>query len=93
MPQTAPVLESPDSPLVEWHGAQRWIRAAAADSVGVRAAAERVGGHATLFAPADAAATGRFTRPVPPLDRIHRELKREFDPAGVFNAGRLYPDF
>ena len=28
-----------------------------------------------------------------PLDRIHRELKREFDPAGMFNRGRLYPDF
>ena len=27
----------------------------------------------------------------PPLDRIHRELKREFDPAGIFNRGRLYP--
>ena len=27
----------------------------------------------------------------PPLDRIHRELKRAFDPAGVLNPGRLYP--
>jgi glycolate oxidase FAD binding subunit len=26
-----------------------------------------------------------------PLDRIHRELKKAFDPAGVFNPGRLYP--
>ena len=26
-----------------------------------------------------------------PLDRIHRELKQAFDPAGVFNRGRLYP--
>ena len=28
-----------------------------------------------------------------PLDRIHRKLKREFDPAGIFNRGRMYPDF
>ena len=35
----------------------------------------------------------RFTPLAAPLDRIHRELKREFDPAGIFNRGRLYPDF
>jgi glycolate oxidase FAD binding subunit len=23
---------------------------------------------------------------------IHRRLKREFDPAGIFNPGRMYPD-
>jgi glycolate oxidase FAD binding subunit len=27
-----------------------------------------------------------------PLQRIHRALKREFDPAGILNPGRLYPD-
>jgi len=27
------------------------------------------------------------------LLRIHRELKHEFDPAGIFNRGRLYSDF
>jgi glycolate oxidase FAD binding subunit len=26
-----------------------------------------------------------------PLDRIHRELKKSFDPSGLFNPGRLYP--
>ena len=44
-----------------------------------------------LFAPgARAAAAGhrRFAPLAAPLDRIHRELKREFDPAGIFNRGR-----
>ena len=27
-----------------------------------------------------------------PLMRIHRELKRAFDPDGLYNPGRLYPD-
>jgi glycolate oxidase FAD binding subunit len=31
-----------------------------------------------------------------PLDaarmRLHRELKAAFDPAGIFNPGRLYPE-
>jgi glycolate oxidase FAD binding subunit len=93
VPQTAPVLELPESPLVEWHGGQRWVRAAASDGVGIRETAARAGGHATLFAPVDRSATHRFTPLATPLARIHRELKREFDPAGVFNRGRLYPDF
>ena len=37
VPQTAPVLDLPEPPLVEWHGAQRWVRADAGD--GERAAA------------------------------------------------------
>jgi glycolate oxidase FAD binding subunit len=27
----------------------------------------------------------------PVLERIHRDLKRAFDPHGVLNPGRLYP--
>ena len=26
------------------------------------------------------------------LAQIHRRLKAEFDPAGIFNRGRMYPD-
>ncbi len=33
-----------------------------------------------------------FAPLTPALDRIHRELKKAFDPDGVFNPGRLYPD-
>ncbi|MFM7970930.1 MAG: FAD-linked oxidase C-terminal domain-containing protein [Betaproteobacteria bacterium] len=29
----------------------------------------------------------------PVLLRIHRQLKAAFDPHGVFNRGRLHPDF
>ncbi|MEN9378302.1 MAG: hypothetical protein RL710_3459, partial [Pseudomonadota bacterium] len=29
----------------------------------------------------------------PPIDRIHEQLKAEFDPAGIFNRGRLYPQW
>ncbi|WP_374669963.1 glycolate oxidase subunit GlcE [Ramlibacter sp.] len=93
VPQTAPVLDLPDSPLVEWHGGQRWVRATAAEGAAVRAAATAAGGHATLFRTARPDVAARLQ----PLDavqaRIQRALKREFDPAGVFNPGRLYPDF
>jgi glycolate oxidase FAD binding subunit len=46
-----------------------------------------------LFRAADPATPQRFAPLAAPLDRIHRELKREFDPAGIFNRGRLFPDF
>jgi glycolate oxidase FAD binding subunit len=90
-PQTAPVLDLPEPPLVEWHGGQRWVRAAAGEGPRLRAAAAAVGGHATLFLPADLRVTHRFAPLAPPLEHIHRQLRHEFDPAGIFNPGRLYP--
>jgi glycolate oxidase FAD binding subunit len=94
--QTAPVLDLPEPPLVEWHGGQRWVRAEPGAAAHLRAVAAKAGGHATLFACADQRsepASGRFTPLAAPLQRIHRDLKREFDPAGIFNRGRLFPDF
>jgi glycolate oxidase FAD binding subunit len=93
VPQTAPVLELPEAPLVEWHGAERWVRAEPADAQRVRAAAVAAGGHATLFRTERAGAGQRFTPLAPPLATIHEHLKKQFDPAGIFNRGRLYPDF
>ncbi len=96
MPQTAPVLDLPEAPYVEWHGAQRWVRAAPGEGERLRRIAREAGGHASLFIAGQdggAARTQRFERLRPPLDRIHRDLKREFDPAGILNPGRLYPEF
>ena len=97
VPQTAPVLELPEAPLIEWHGGLRWVRAAAADADRLRRTAAGVGGHATLFRGAGIKNAGarhvtRFAPLTAPLERIHRELKRQFDPSGIFNRGRLYPD-
>lgn len=93
VPQTAPVLELPGSVFIEWHGAQRWVRAPAGQGARIREAAAGAGGHASLFVAADPTATHRFAPLASPLERIHRELKRQFDPAGIFNRARLYPDF
>jgi glycolate oxidase FAD binding subunit len=95
VPQTAPVLDLPEAPLIEWHGGQRWLRVATGEGERLRDIAARAGGHATLFAPGaghEAQAKHRFAPLAPPLDRIHRELKREFDPARIFNRGRMYAD-
>jgi glycolate oxidase FAD binding subunit len=99
VPQTAPVLDLPQATLVEWHGGQRWLKALPEDEAQIRAAARQVGGSATLFAPGatsaavDKTARTRFDALPPPLDRIHLALKQQFDPAGIFNRGRLYPQF
>jgi glycolate oxidase FAD binding subunit len=96
VPQTAPALKLPYAQFVEWHGAQRWLWAPLAIQAQLRQAAAETGGTATLFrAPAAQSATsvGRFTPLPPALGRIHLRLKKEFDPAGIFNRGRLYPEF
>lgn len=96
LPQTAPVLDLPWPQLLEWHGGQRWLWAPLAAQTQLRQAATEVGGTATLFiAPyvGDTGAAARFSPLKPPLDRIHQRLKAEFDPAGIFNRGRLYPEF
>jgi len=91
VPQTAPPLQLPGEQLVEWGGGQRWCCTPAPAAL-VREVAANVGGHATLFRGNDKSC-GVFAPLAEPLARIHRELKREFDPTGVFNRGRLYPDF
>ena len=36
---------------------------------------------------------GVFATLPPALLRLHRNLKQRFDPNGILNRGRLYPDF
>lgn len=93
VPQTAPVLALPEAPLVEWHGAQRWVRADASQGAALRQAAQRVGGHAMLFRTERTDAGPRLAPLPAALDTIQQQLKRQFDPAGIFNRGRLYPHF
>ena len=91
LPSNAPRVDLPGAQLIEWGGALRWLKTNA-DVATVRAAAARAGGHATLFRAAEKPASA--FAPLPPaLARLHRELKAAFDPAGILNAGRLYPEF
>ncbi len=91
LPTVAPALSLPGEQFIEWGGAQRWLKTDA-DVATIRAAAEKAGGHATLFKGGDKS-VGVFHPLQPTVARIHRNLKNTFDPAGIFNPGRLYPDF
>lgn len=88
---TSPPLNLAGPQLLEWNGALRWL-AADADAAAVRDAAVRSGGHATLFRGGNKAASV-FQPLAPALDHIHRRLKGTFDPFGILNPGRLYPEF
>ncbi|MCC7311208.1 MAG: glycolate oxidase subunit GlcE [Sulfuritalea sp.] len=91
LPSVVPPLELPGDTLIEWGGAQRWLRGDA-DAAQLRQAAAVAGGHATLFRGGDK--TGGVFAPLQPaLMEVHRRLKQSFDPYGVFNSGRMYSEF
>ena len=90
LPSTAVPLEVEGRQLIEWGGALRWLKSGTAAAT-VREAVRRSKGQATLFRAADKAA-GCFGPLEPVLMRLHRELKSAFDPAGIFNPGRMYPE-
>jgi glycolate oxidase FAD binding subunit len=91
IPSVAPPLDLPGTTLIEWGGAQRWLRGDV-DRVRIRELAARAGGHATLFRGGDKT-SGVFTSLPPALMEVHRRLKQSFDPYGVFNPGRMYSEF
>ncbi|HJV53417.1 MAG TPA: glycolate oxidase subunit GlcE [Noviherbaspirillum sp.] len=91
VPSVAPPLGLKGEQLIEWGGAQRWLKVEA-DAIGVRRAAEQAGGHATLYRGGDKS-TGVFHPLAPALAAIHRHLKNAFDPSAIFNRGRMYQDF
>lgn len=88
VPTTAAGLDLAGDQLIEWGGGLRWLRTRLpAETVRARAAA--VGGHATQYR--GFARDGEVFEPLPAaLMNIHRRLKQSFDPAGIFNPGRLY---
>jgi glycolate oxidase FAD binding subunit len=91
VPQTAPVLALPWAQLIEWQGAQRWLWAPAAAASELRAATAAAKGHATVFRASADGAPGvpRFDRVGAAVETITHRLRAEFDPAGVFNPGRM----
>ena len=92
---TTPPLALAGTTLIEWGGSLRWLRSDADAATIFNAMATRGGGaHAALFrGPEPARAAGVFQPLPPPLLALQRGLKQRFDPAGIFNPGRMYPEF
>lgn len=89
LPTNTAALALPGDQLIDWAGAQRWLKSDA-DAETIRAIVSEVGGHATCFAAG--AAVSPFQPLAEPLLRYHRQLKAALDPQGIFNPGRLYSE-
>ncbi|WP_279638283.1 FAD-linked oxidase C-terminal domain-containing protein, partial [Pseudomonas aeruginosa] len=89
LPALAPETPLPGRQLLDWGGALRWLKsdAPAAD---IRAWTAAHGGHATCYR------AGHLDAPFQPLPPglldLHRALKRQLDPQGIFNPGRMYAE-
>jgi glycolate oxidase FAD binding subunit len=87
VPPTTPPLTLSGETLIEWGGAQRWLRSdLPADTI--RATVAAVGGHATLFRGGDRHATV-FHPLSPALESLHRRIKEKFDPYNILNPHRM----
>lgn len=90
VPSAAGAIILRGAQMLEWGGAQRWLRAGseAATVQGIRRAVKAAGGHATLFRGGDKD-VGVFEPLAPAVAKIHDRLKAAFDPSQVFNPGRM----
>lgn len=89
VPSTTGAIVLNGEQLIEWGGAQRWLRASSNEAETIRSAVRAVGGHATLFRGGEKS-VGVFQPLAPAVARIHERLKAAFDPAHIFNPGRMY---
>ena len=78
--------------LHEWGGCLRWL-VGPHDAAALRDRVQALGGSACLYRREGAPQGVPAFHPLADgVLQIHRRLKREFDPAGLFNAHRLYPE-
>lgn len=87
LPHNSAPIELPGRQLLDWGGAQRWLKSDVSAEL-IRQVVARIGGHATLYESDPAS----FHPLVAPLLRYHRNLKLQLDPQGIFNPGRLYAE-
>jgi glycolate oxidase FAD binding subunit len=75
--------------LIDWGGAQRWIKSDETPET-IRSAASLLGGYAECFSEDQTVATYH------PLEKnllaLSQRFKAALDPAGILNPGRMYPE-
>ncbi len=91
VPSTTEKIDIQGQWLIEWGGAQRWLKTSEAVEQ-VRRVVSKVGGHATLFRGGDR--EGDIFQPLSAgIEQLHVALKNAFDPKRILNRGRLYKEF
>jgi glycolate oxidase FAD binding subunit len=95
LPNASPLVDLPGAVLLDWGGAQRWLKSDSTPAA-IRAIAQAAGGHAMNYSycamPGQQNVDGPFAPLSAPLARLHREIKARLDPHGIFNPGRLYAE-
>lgn len=96
LPAHSPPLPVRGPTLIEWGGSLRWLPGpgdlGTRDGDALRELAVRFGGHATLYRAPVKPPEGPFQPVSAAMLSVHKRLKTAFDPHGIFNRGRLYPD-
>lgn len=78
--------------FLDWGGGLVWCAGEAETAPALRAAAQRLGGHATLIRAPEALRRGLdvFEPLSGALGQLTRRVKASFDPEGILNPGRLW---
>ena len=88
-PASAP-LDRIGEQLLDWGGAQRWLRSTL-PATDIRETVQAAGGHAQLFRGGDR--SGEVFQPLAAnLLSLHQRLKAAFDPQAILNPGRMYAE-
>ncbi|MFT5220826.1 MAG: glycolate oxidase FAD binding subunit [Planctomycetota bacterium] len=87
LPPTSKDVLADSAQLVEWGGAQRWLQGEQ-DLAQLRALVESHGGSVCAYRNHDD--VDIFHPLKPAILKLQRSLKSSFDPAGIFNVGRIY---
>lgn len=87
-PPATPVIHQADDLLIEWEGAQRWMKSRTPANI-IHDIANKHGGYATLIR-GNVPETSYFSQLDPTAFKLHQQLKNQMDPHGIFNPGRLY---
>ena len=91
VPSTEPDYLTAEPQLIEWGGAQRWIEAPQDQLGRLRQQAEKHRSTVCAYKGYDEQ-VAVFHHPTDAIMALHRNLKSSFDPAGIFNPGRLYAE-
>ena len=87
-PSSEEIKQINDNQFIEWGGAQRWVKTNTPANI-VNNSAKSRKGYATIFQ-GNNPEIPCFPKLDENLMKLHKQLKRNMDPHGIFNPGRIY---
>ena len=90
LPPSTRTLELEGDCITDWGGAQRWLKTDEPATT-IRKLCDTHAGHATLYNPGSTGIEA-FQPMSTAIANLHTRLKASFDPHGILNPGRMYPE-